>query len=78
MDQSQARIKPFRQVATQIRACDRSMRFAFAFARNTLTFVILVPRKLSYLGSLVSGPAPGCVEWGEAEDRPRVQLRAGV
>jgi len=41
MDQSQARIKPFRQVPTQIRACDWSMLFAFAFARNTLTHFVI-------------------------------------
>jgi len=45
MDQSRARIKPFQTVPTRIRACDWSMLFAFAFARNTLThFVISNPR----------------------------------
>jgi hypothetical protein len=41
MDQSQARIKPFRQVPTQIRACNLSMIFAFAFARNTSTHFVI-------------------------------------
>ena len=41
MDHSQARIKPFRQVPTQIRACDWSMLYAFAFARNTLTHLVI-------------------------------------
>jgi len=40
MDQSQARIKPFQTVPTRIRACDWSMLFAFAFARNTLTHFV--------------------------------------
>jgi len=41
MDQSQARIKPFQTVPTRIRACDWSMLFAFAFARNTLTHLVI-------------------------------------
>ena len=40
VDQSQARIIPFRQVPTQIRACDWSMHFAFHFVRNTLTHFV--------------------------------------
>jgi hypothetical protein len=62
MDQSQAWMKTFRQVPTQIRACDWSMLIAFAFARNTLAHLVIA---LPYRGSHVSLHVLQCHERGQ-------------